>query len=289
MRSARIAWMVAPVVVLLGLMSLYPIADAVMTSLNHGRGMSGDEEDFVGLENYARVSRDPEVRQALGFTLLFVAISVPLEIALGLAIALVLHRMIAGRGMIRALVLIPWAIPTVVVAWMWWYIFEGDHGILDALLFGSDTGSYIAFLTHPAWARLAIILADVWKTTPFAALLILAGLQTIPEPLLEAARLDGAGPLRRFFSITLPLLRPAILVAVLFRVMDAFRVFDLVYVMTQGAARTGVLQYVGYKRLIEQQDVGAGTAISVIVFLMIGAVCAVTLRTAGARLLGERP
>ena len=282
LQRAYPAVLTAPTLILLGLLAVVPIVHAFWISLFQDLGFG--QRTFVGLQNYRDLLSDPEAREALWFTLLFVGISVPVELVLGLLLALVIHPPFRGRGWVRAAALVPWAIPTVVTSWMWLYIFDGDRGILNYLLFGVDTPHYITFMEQTFWARTAVIVADVWKTVPFTALLILAGLQSIPEELYEAARVDGAGPLRRFFTITLPLLRPALLVALLFRTIDAFRVFDLVYVMTRGRSGTSVLQYLGYQRLIVESNYGLGCAISVLVFLLIALVALFYIRTVSTRL-----
>ena len=273
----------APTVVILFVLAAVPILNAFRTSLYQDFGFG--QQKFVAARNYTELLSNEEARESLSFTLIFVSVSVAAEMVVGLAIALVIHQAFRGRGWVRASVLVPWAVPTVVTSWMWLYVFDGDRGILNYLLYGSDTGAYVTFLRYTFWARAAVIAADVWKTAPFAALLILAGLQTVPEELHEAARVDGAGPIRMFFTITLPLLRPAILVALLFRTIDAFRVFDLVYVMTRARAGTSVLQYLGYQRLIVESNYGTGCAIAVVVFLLIAAVSVFYFRAVGTRLV----
>ena len=275
-----------PTLVLLIVLALVPILNSIWISLYHDLGFG--EREFIAAENYSGLLIDDEAKESLVFTLIFVAVSVPAEILIGLLIALVIHQAFRGRGWVRAAVLVPWAIPTVVTSWMWLYIFDGDRGILNFLLFGEDTGNYITYLRHTGWARFAVIVADVWKTAPFAALLILAGLQTIPDEIHDAARVDGAGSFRRFITITLPLLRPAILVVLLFRTIDAFRVFDLVYVMTRARAGTSVLQYLGYQRLIVETNYGVGSAIAVIVFVLIAVFSVFYVRFIGRRLFEER-
>lgn len=287
LRTAYPYTLTAPTLLILLVLSVIPIASAIWTSLHHDLGFG--HQAFTGIDNYLELSADRETLGSLKFTLIFVSVSVPLEILMGLAIALVIHRKFHGRGWVRAGVLVPWAIPTVVTSWMWLYIFDGDRGILNYLIFGSETQEYITYLQYTGWARLAVIIADVWKTAPFAALLILAGLQTIPDELYEAARVDGAGPFRQFFKITLPLLHPAILVALLFRTMDAFRVFDLVYVMTRARAGTSVLQYLGYQRLIIETNYGVGCAVSVLVFLLIAMASVFYVRMVGTQLFREKP
>lgn len=266
-----------PALVLIAVFLLLPVLSALVTSLYVDTPFA--ERRFVGLENYVRLARDDLARETFGFTFLFVGISVPLEILLGLIFALAIHQSFRGRGLVRAAVLIPWAIPTVVTAILWKYMLNDQYGLVNLLLHGARLEDYQAFLAGHGSARLAIIAADVWKTSSFAALLILAGLQAIPGELYEAARVDGAGRWRRFLSITLPLLRPAILVALLFRTMDAFRVFDLVYVMTQGApgGSTSVLQFFGYQKMFPEQQFGYGSAVSVVVFVILGALSLLTI------------
>jgi multiple sugar transport system permease protein len=276
----------APTVVILLVLAAVPILNAFRTSLYRDFGFG--HREFVGARNFTELISSEEARESMTFTLIFVSVSVAAEMVIGLLIALVIHQAFRGRGWVRASVLVPWAVPTVVTSWMWLYIFDGDRGILNYLLFGGDTESYITFLRYTFWARAAVIAADVWKTAPFAALLILAGLQTIPEELHEAARVDGAGPTRRFFSITLPLLRPAILVALLFRTIDAFRVFDLVYVMTRARSGTNVLQYLGYQRMIVESNYGTGCAVAVVVFVLIAVVSVFYFRAVGTALLEEK-
>ena len=187
----------------------------------------------------------------------------------------------------RAAVLIPWAIPTVVASQMWRFIFNDQYGLANLILFGDRVSEYIPWLAYPGLAFVAIVLADVWKTASFAGLLVLAGLQVIPEDVYDASRIDGANAWQRFWNITLPLLRPALLTALLFRTMDAFRVFDLVFVMTQGGPgdATQVIQFYGYKTLFTEGRVGYGTAISVTVFVTILILSFFYVRTVGSRLL----
>jgi multiple sugar transport system permease protein len=184
--------------------------------------------------------------------------------------ALVMNESFRGRGVLRAVVLIPWAIPTVVSSQMWRFIFNDRYGLFNFILFGSASSMYLAPLADPYPALLAIMAAEIWKTTPFAALIILAGLQGIPDDLYEAAGIDGATTWQKFSSLTLPLIRPALLLALLFRTIDALRVFDLVFVMTQGgpADATNVLQFYGYKKTFAEGMIGYGSSIAVSVFLL---------------------
>jgi multiple sugar transport system permease protein len=280
------AVLLLPCFLFVSLFAFYPIGYSFYLSLHRiVLGLPYLGETFVGLGNYAELLRDRVAFRALLNTLLFVFGSTVLEVTLGLVIALVIHRRFRGRGFVRAAVLIPWAIPTVVASQMWRYIFNDKYGLANLALFGSDTANYRAWLADPLYAFAAIIAADVWKTSSFAALLILAGLQAIPEELYEAARIDGAGLWTQFRRITLPLLRPALLVAILFRTMDAFRVFDLVFVMTQGgpADSTDVLQFYGYQKIFAEGLLGYGSAVSVLVFLVSLSVSLLYLRAVGRR------
>lgn len=272
----NLSFLVLPPLLLLGALAIVPLLGAFWQSLFDDR--IGEPVRWAGLGNYARFFREGESRAALSFTLFFVGTSVTLELLAGLGMALVLHARFRGRGLVRAAVLVPWAIPAVVGAWIWRYLFDDYSGILTAL-----TG--ISWLSHPAWAKAAIILGDVWKTAPFTALLLLAGLQDIPQELYEAARVDGASAWRRFTHVTLPLLRPALLVALLFRTIDAFRVFDFVYVLTQGKLGTDVLQFLGYQAYFDQGDLGYGSAISTVVFGMVALVAVFYVKVLQTRLL----
>jgi multiple sugar transport system permease protein len=280
-----------PACAFLFVFALYPVLSSIWMSL-HRIILSLPQlgEPFVGLQNYRRLVSDPVARESFLFTFAFVVVSTFLELLLGLVMALVLNRSFPGRGAMRASVLIPWAIPTVVASQMWRYIFNDQYGLANLILFGADTSRYVAWLASADTARAAIILADVWKTSSFAGLLILAGLQMIPDELYEAARIDGAGAWATFRRITLPLLRPALLVALLFRTIDAFRVFGLVFVMTQGgpANSTSVLQFYGYKKMFTEGDMGYGAAVSVLVFLIILVISIGYIRAVGGQLMEEK-
>lgn len=283
------AWlMLAPALGFTLVFALYPVVDSFLLSLHRILLVLPDQERaFVGLANYRQLAADPVARQAFVVTLGFVALSTVLEVLLGLGIALVIHEQFRGRGWVRAAALIPWAIPTVVASQMWRFLFNDQYGFANLLLFGDRIADYVPWLAYPWFAWMAIVLADVWKTSSFAGLLILAGLQLIPDDLYDAARIDGANAWRRFWHITLPLVRPALLLALLFRTMDAFRVFDLVFVMTQGGpgGATQVLQFYGYKALFTEGRMGYGAAISVTVFLAIFILSLFYIRAVGSRLL----
>jgi multiple sugar transport system permease protein len=267
--------LVAPAVGVLALVALYPLAAALLLSLQRVILVFGERE-FIGLANYRFLLHDARFWSALGNTAYFTAVAVALELLLGLPLALLLNARFPGRGAFRAGVLIPWAIPTVVSAKLWAWLFNADYGLLNALL----PGAGLNWLGSPRLALHAAILVDVWKTTPFVALLLLAGLQGIPQELYRAARVDGAGAWRAFRSITLPLLRPALSLALLFRTLDAFRVFDALYVLTEGgpANTTETLSLYAYKTLMRSGDFGYGSTLAVATFLCVAALALVLVR-----------
>jgi multiple sugar transport system permease protein len=279
-RERRQAYLlVAPAVAVLGGVALYPILAAVWLSLQRFI-LVFRERRFVGLDNYVFLLSDARFWSALGNTAYFTLVAVAVELLLAVPLALLLNRAFPGRGVLRASALIPWAIPTVVSARLWAWMFNPDYGLINRLLPGAD----INWLGAPGYALHAAILVDVWKTTPFVALLVLAGLQGIPEDLYKAARVDGASTWRTFRSITLPLLKPAILLALLFRTLDAFRVFDAIYVLTEGgpANTTETLSIYAYKTLMRSGDFGYGSTLAVATFL-----CVVGLSLVYLRLLGR--
>jgi len=280
-----------PLILVIALFNFYPIAYSFFLSLHRiVLGLPGLGEQFVGVANYAQFFEDPVARNSLWVTFAFVGISTALELVLGLLIALIINEAFRGRGLVRAAVLIPWAIPTVVASQMWRFAFNDQYGVVNLICFGSQVGNYEAWLASPTWALAAVILADVWKTSSFAALLILAGLQTIPKELYEAARIDGADSFQRFFRITLPLVKPAILIALIFRTMDSFRIFDLVFVMTQGGPgdATNVLQFYGYKKMFAEGMIGFGSTVSIVVFVIVFLVSIAYLKMIGTSLLQRR-
>lgn len=291
-RESLAAWtMLTPALLVTLVFALYPVLDSFWLSLHHiFIGIPSLGRSFIGLENYLNLLQDPVSHQALFVTLAFVLLSTVLEVACGLVIALVIHERFRGRGLVRAAILIPWAIPTVVASQLWRYIFNDQYGVANLLVFSDNVAAYIPWLAYPSVAFGIIVLADVWKTSCFAALLVLAGLQVISDDLYDAAKVDGAGVWQRFRHITLPLLKPALLLALLFRTMDAFRVFDLVFVMTQGGPgdATQVLQFYGYQTLFTEGRVGYGSAISVAVFLMILGLSLIYVRAIGSSLLERR-
>ncbi|WP_370450770.1 carbohydrate ABC transporter permease [Corallococcus sp. CA047B] len=267
-----------PAVLVLAVVALYPVLAAIWLSLHRFILVFG-ERRFTGLENYVYLFGDARFWSALGNTAYFTAVAVTVELLLAVPLALLLNRAFPGRGLLRASVLVPWAIPTVVSARLWAWMFNPDYGLINRLLGGAD----INWLGAPGYALHAAILVDVWKTTPFVALLVLAGLQGIPEDLYKAARVDGASTWRQFRAITVPLLKPALLLAVLFRSLDAFRVFDAIYVLTEGgpANTTETLSIYAYKTLMRSGDFGYGSALSVATFLCVVLLAVVWLRWLG--------
>lgn len=267
-RNERFAALIflAPLLLLTLIFIGLPVAGTIATSLH--RDVSFLPEEFVFLRNYAALAGDTEFLNALGFTLLFAAVSVPLEILLGLVIALVLNERLPMRGALRACALVPWAVPTVVSARLWQLVFNYEFGIANLLLtrVGLAAGP-VNFLGTSCGAFGALVVADVWKTAPFVAIILLAGLQTISEDLYEQARIDQANLFQRFRHITLPLLAPVAIVAVLFRTIDALRIFDLIYVITGGGpgGSTATLSIHAY-HLFTAGDFGRGSASSVVLF-----------------------
>jgi ABC-type sugar transport system permease subunit len=292
--EARLAWaLVAPAVAVVALVTCFPLAWTVWESLHvHDLRMPWLGRPFAGLGNYAEAVQDLRFRAALLHTIGFVIVSVGLEIVLGAALALTMHRAGRARGVLRVLVLLPWAIPTAVSALLWRFMFEGQTGVINGLLLRTGLAEApIVWLIHPLGAWVPLVVADVWKTAPFVALLLLAGLQNIDESLYDAARVDGASPGRQLLEITLPLLKPAILVAVAFRVLDAFRVFDLIYVLTAGGPGTSTesISMYTFSTLLQKLRFGYASALSVIIFAVTFTFGLLYVRLAGRSLIaGER-
>ena len=292
--EARAGWLLtAPALAIILLVALFPLGWTLWESLHQNDlRMPWLGRPFVGLENYFSILQDARFWQALGHTALFAVISVSLELALGLALALAMNQAFRGRGIVRAAVLVPWAIPTVVAALLWRFMFDSQAGIANVVLAG------VGLLRHPlVWfvrastAWVPVILADVWKTTPFVGLLLLAGLQSIDKELYEAAATDGASAWWQLRHITIPLLKPAILVALIFRTLDAFRVFDLIYVMTGGGPGTSTepVAVYAFNTLLQNLEFGYGAALSVIIFLVTFGLAMVYMRGLGLELGGGGP
>ena len=266
--SHRLALLfIVPSLVFVSVFTLYPIVESFRLSFYRLiLTLPWLGQKMVGWENYVDLWADPVAWQALRTTLVFVGVTVPSELLVGLGMALVMNEAFRGRGVLRAVVLVPWAIPTVVSSQMWRFIFNDRYGLFNFILFGGDTAQYVAPLADPQFAMLAIMAAEIWKTAPFAALIILAGLQTISDEVYEAASIDGATSWQKFYHVTLPLLWPALLLALLFRTIDALRVFDLVFVMTQGGPEDSTLFYALYlfNRAWRYLDMGYASAISIV-------------------------
>jgi ABC-type sugar transport system permease subunit len=282
--------MVLPAVGTILLIALFPLAWTVWESLHlHDLRMPWLGRPFIGLDNYIEALGDVRFREALVHTLAFTVASVTLELTLGCVLALAMNRTFRGRGLVRAAILVPWAIPTVVAALIWRFMFDGDSGIVNAALASLGVDPPVWFVDR-LFAWVPVVLGDVWKETPFVALLLLAGLQGIDASLYEAARIDGASAWRQFRHITLPLLKPALLVALIFRTRDAFRVFDLVYVMTGGGPGTATepIALYTFTSLLQNLRFGYGSALSVLVFLVAFLLALGYIRVVGADLTGER-
>lgn len=269
--------LVAPAALLMIAVTAYPIGYAVWLSLQKYSFASPRDRKFVGFDNYVTVLTDRYWWTALLVTLVITVVSVIFELVLGMALALVMHRTIFGKGLVRTAILIPYGIVTVAASYSWYYAWTPGTGYLANLL---PSGN--APLTHQIPSLAVVILAEVWKTTPFMALLLLAGLALVPDDLLRAAQVDGAGSWRRLIRVTLPIMKPAILVALLFRTLDAFRVFDNIYVLTAGSNNTGSVSILGYDNLFKAFNVGLGSAISVLIFLCVAIIAVLFIKGFGA-------
>lgn len=283
----RLAWLLcAPAVVAMLAVTAYPIAYAIVLSVQQIDLRFPDEGGFVGFDNYTSVLSSDLWWTDLFNTVFLTVVTVSIELVLGMIIALVMHRAIFGRGVVRTAVLIPYGIITVVSAFAWQFAFAPDSGFVNNLPLISDEmdwfgGRFSSFAV--------IIMAEVWKTTPFMALLLLAGLVTIDGQLYEAAKVDGASAWQRFTRITLPLMKPAILVALLFRTLDAFRVFDTIYIMTAGAQDTESVSILGFNQLISRLNLGLGSAVSVLIFICVLAIATLYVKVLGTRVEEGRP
>jgi multiple sugar transport system permease protein len=277
----RLGWMLcAPAVFAMLLVTAYPIVYAIVLSVQNLDLRFPNEGGFIGLDNYKTVLTSSLWWTDLFNTAFITVITVTIELILGMAIALVMYRAIFGRGAIRAGVLIPYGIVTVVAAFSWQFAFDPATGFVNNLPLIADDKAWFG----DRFSSFAvIIMAEIWKTTPFMALLLLAGLTTIDDGLYEAAKVDGATAWQRFWRITLPLMKPAILVALLFRTLDSFRVFDTIFIMTRGAQDTESVSILGYNQLISRLNLGLGSAVSVLIFICVLAIAFVFVRFLGAR------
>jgi multiple sugar transport system permease protein len=277
--------MLLPSLAVIGLVAAYPIGYAVWLSLNEYSVITPGLSRFVGLDNYLDALGSSEFWGAMTTTLIFTAVSVGLELVIGLGMALVMHQAFRGRALLRATVLVPWAILTVVTAITWRTIFAPELGFVNTMLNSlSLPGGDVVWLGEEGYALGVMILADVWKTAPFMALLLLAGLQGIPDDLHDAAKVDGASTWQRFRRVTLPLLVPAITVALIFRTLDALRVFDLPYILTKGANGTETLSLIAQEELVVNRNTGFGSALSVLTFLTVMGVSFLYIRFIGGNI-----
>ncbi|MCV7164676.1 sugar ABC transporter permease [Mycobacterium stomatepiae] len=262
----------------------YPIGYAIWLSLQHNNLATPNDTRFIGLGNYQTILTDRYWWTALAVTLAITVVSVSLEFVLGLALALVMRHTLIGRGVVRTAVLVPYGIVTVVAAYSWYYAWTPGTGYLANLL---PHGS--APLTEQIPSLGIVVIAEVWKTTPFMSLLLLAGLALVPEDLLKAGQVDGAGAWRRLTRIVLPIIKPAVVVALLFRTLDAFRIFDNIYVLTEGNNNTSSVSILGYDNLFEGFDVGLGSAISVLIFGCVGIIALIFIKVFGAHQIAPAP
>ena len=270
-RQRRLAWyLIVPAVLVVFLVIGYPLIQVLVYSVLKYKLDGVTPPSFVGLGNYGFILTDPDFWLAVQNTLVFSVFSVTLECVLGLTVALVANSNFKGRSILRVAILIPWAIPTVVSSKIWAWMFNDIYGVVNVLLVNFHLiPQKIAFLATPATALPVIIAVDVWKTTPFMALLLLAGLGLIPGDLYEAAAIDGASKIRQFFSLTLPLVMPTLLVALIFRTLDALRVFDIFYVMVGGQGNMATMAIYNQQWLVSFLDAGTGSAASVIILVII--------------------
>jgi multiple sugar transport system permease protein len=283
----KLAWMLcAPAVVVMLAVTAYPIIYAFVLSLQKLDLRFPEQTEFIGLSNYGTVLSSELWWLDVWNTGVIMVISVAIELVLGMLIALVMHRAIFGRGVVRTVVLIPYGIITVVAAFAWQFAFASESGFVDNLPLIADEKNW--FGGHIS-SMAVIIMAEIWKTTPFMALLLLAGLVTIPDELYEAARVDGASAWQRFVKITLPLMKPAILVAVLFRTLEASRVFDSIFIMTRGAQNTESVSILGFNQLINRLNLGLGSAISVLIFVGVVLIAFVFIKGFGVKVEEGRP
>ena len=270
-RQRRLAWyLIVPAVLVVFLVIGYPLIQVLVYSVLKYKLDGVTPPSFVGFGNYVFILSDPDFWLAVQNTLIFSVFSVTLECVLGLTVALVANSNFKGRSILRVAILIPWAIPTVVSSKIWAWMFNDIYGVVNVLLVNFHLiPQKIAFLATPATALPVIIAVDVWKTTPFMALLLLAGLGLIPGDLYEAAAIDGASKIRQFFSLTLPLIMPTLLVALIFRTLDALRVFDIFYVMVGGQGNMATMAIYNQQWLVSFLDAGTGSAASVIILVII--------------------
>lgn len=280
-RRARTAWLlVMPTLIVIALTAGYPLFETVRHAFTNASFLRPGEDKFVGFANFAFLLSNADWWTAVRNTVVFTAITVIFEFVLGLGLAMVINSNFPGRGAMRAAVLVPWAIPTAVSSQMWKYMYNDVFGVINDLFLKLHIISKpVAWIADPSTTLGSIIAVDVWKTTPFVALLLLAGLQSIPADIYEAARVDGASAIRQFFRITIPLLAPSILVTMIFRTLDALRVFDVIQIMTGTNRATMSMSVYNRQHLIDFSELGFGSAISVMIFLIIGTFAVIYITT----------
>ncbi|MGO4525062.1 carbohydrate ABC transporter permease [Microvirga sp. 2MCAF35] len=294
----RAAWLfIAPSLIVVALIAGWPLARTIWFSFTDASLNDLSDYKFIGLENYLAhydgewfgILIEPDWWRSVWNTLWFTLVSVSLETVLGIVVALILNAAFPGRGLMRAIILIPWAIPTIVSAKMWSWMLHDQFGVINDLLLRIGLiAAPVSWTANADTALWAAVMVDVWKHTSFMALLILAALQMLPQDIYEAAKVDGVSPVRVFFRVTLPLIKPALLVAVIFRSLDALRVFDLIYVLTSNSKDTASMSVYARQQLVDFQEVGLGSAASTLIFLIIALVVVITL-AAGRVRLGEDP
>lgn len=271
-QEERLGWMlIVPAVLVVVVVALYPLFETVRLSFTNYRSSRPDRARYVGLENYKDLLSDSQFHTALKNTIIFTVSSVAAETVLGIIVALTIHSSFRGRGVVRTSMLVPWAIPTVVSSLLWQWMLQDRWGVVNSVLvnLGLERFQNFNWVGSPSTSLLSIVLVDVWKTTPFMALLLLAGLQVIPEDVYEASRVDGASKWQQFWQITLPLLRPALLVALIFRTMASFRVFDIIFILKNYATDTMSVSVYAQQQLMSLQRLGFGSAVAVVIFICI--------------------
>ena len=278
----KLGWLLcAPAAIIMLAVTAWPIIYSIYLSLQRYDLKFPDRQEFVGLDNYITVLSSPYWWSAVWVTVVMTVVSVVIELVLGMALALVMHRTLVGRGIVRTSTLIPYGIVTVVAAFSWRYAWTPGTGYLSELL-GSEP-----VLTEKIPALAVVILAEVWKTTPFMALLLMAGLALVPDDLLKAAALDGASGWQRFTKVILPLMKPAILVALLFRTLDAFRIFDNLFVLTGGSQGTSSVSMLTYNNLIKGLNLGIGSTMSVLIFIAVAIIAFIFIKLFGTAAPGS--
>ncbi|MCS7479740.1 sugar ABC transporter permease [Umezawaea endophytica] len=278
----KLGWLLcAPAAFIMLAVTAWPIIYSVYLSLQRYDLKFPDRQEFVGLDNYVTVLSSPYWWNAVWVTVVMTVVSVVIELVLGMALALIMHRTLVGRGIVRTSTLIPYGIVTVVAAFSWRYAWTPGTGYLAELMGGDPV------LTEKIPALAVVILAEVWKTTPFMALLLMAGLALVPDDLLKAAALDGASGWQRFTKVILPLMKPAILVALLFRTLDAFRIFDNLFVLTGGSQGTSSVSMLTYNNLIKGLNLGIGSTMSVLIFIAVAIIAFIFIKLFGTAAPGS--